>query len=74
MNIEEATSFEDISDNRPLIGDCRVFYSNILLRNLAIIVTARYLCTYSEAMKGKGYGCALLKMHIEIFTNYSLST
>jgi len=29
MNIEEAISFEDISDNRILVGDCRIFYSNI---------------------------------------------
>lgn len=29
MNIEEAISFEDISDNRILAGDCRIFYSNI---------------------------------------------
>lgn len=29
MNIEEAISFDDISDDRILIGDCRIFYSNI---------------------------------------------
>lgn len=29
MNIEEAISFDDISGDRVLIGDCRTFYSNI---------------------------------------------
>lgn len=29
MDIEEAILFEDISADRVLIGDCRIFYSNI---------------------------------------------